>query len=38
MVRVSGNNILLSPPLIVTSQDCQKIISALETGLKAVSA
>lgn len=33
MVRVSGNNIILSPPLIVTSEDVAKILSALDTGL-----
>ncbi|AXT29252.1 aminotransferase class III-fold pyridoxal phosphate-dependent enzyme (plasmid) [Ruegeria sp. AD91A] len=33
MVRVSGNNIILSPPLIVTSEDVTKILSALDAGL-----
>ncbi|MQY43809.1 aminotransferase class III-fold pyridoxal phosphate-dependent enzyme [Epibacterium sp. SM1969] len=33
MVRVSGNNIILSPPLVVTSGDVAKILSALDTGL-----
>ncbi len=33
MVRVSGNNIILSPPLIITSDDVAKILSALDTGL-----
>ncbi len=33
MVRVSGNNIILSPPLIITSEDVAKILSALDTGL-----
>ncbi len=33
MVRVSGNNIILSPPLVVTSEDVAKILSALDTGL-----
>jgi adenosylmethionine-8-amino-7-oxononanoate aminotransferase len=28
MVRVSGNNIILSPPLIITSEDVAKILSA----------
>ncbi len=32
MVRVSGPNIILSPPLIVTEADVQKILSALDTG------
>ncbi|WP_299987824.1 aminotransferase class III-fold pyridoxal phosphate-dependent enzyme [uncultured Ruegeria sp.] len=33
MVRVSGNNIILSPPLVITSDDVAKILSALDTGL-----
>ncbi|WP_299897505.1 aminotransferase class III-fold pyridoxal phosphate-dependent enzyme [uncultured Ruegeria sp.] len=33
MVRVSGNNIILSPPLIVTSEEVTKILSALDAGL-----
>lgn len=33
MVRSSGNNIILSPPLIITADDVQKILSALDTGL-----
>jgi adenosylmethionine-8-amino-7-oxononanoate aminotransferase len=33
MVRVSGNNIILSPPLVITAQDVAKIVSALRTGL-----
>ncbi|MBU2941309.1 aspartate aminotransferase family protein [Shimia thalassica] len=37
MVRVSGPNIILSPPLVLTSEDVQVILSSLETGLKAVS-
>lgn len=36
MVRVSGNNIILSPPLIITSEDVAKILSALENGLATV--
>ena len=38
MVRVSGNNVILSPPLIVDESHVQKILSATETGLKAVAA
>lgn len=34
MVRTSGPNIILSPPLIVTAADVQKILSALDAGLK----
>jgi putrescine aminotransferase len=33
MVRVSGHNIILSPPLIVTAADIEKIVSAIDTGL-----
>jgi adenosylmethionine-8-amino-7-oxononanoate aminotransferase len=32
MVRVSGPNIILSPPLVVTSADVQVILAALEAG------
>ncbi len=32
MVRVSGNNIILSPPLILTSADVQLILKALDAG------
>ena len=35
MIRVSGNNIILSPPLILTKADVDVILSALETGLSA---
>ena len=35
MVRTSGPNIILSPPLIVSAKDVQKIISALDQGLTA---
>ncbi len=34
MVRTSGPNIIMSPPLIVTAGDVQKILSALDSGLK----
>jgi putrescine---pyruvate transaminase len=36
MVRTSGNNIIMSPPLIVTQKDVQKILTALDQGLSAV--
>ena len=35
MIRVSGNNIILSPPLIVTAKDVGTILEGLEAGLKA---
>lgn len=35
MVRVSGNNIILSPPLILTPSDIEKITEALDAGLAA---
>jgi adenosylmethionine-8-amino-7-oxononanoate aminotransferase len=35
MVRVSGPNIILSPPLIVTAADIRTILAALEAGLSA---
>ena len=37
MVRVSGNNIILSPPLVLTSEDVQTILSSMEAGFAAVS-
>ncbi|WP_027556026.1 aminotransferase class III-fold pyridoxal phosphate-dependent enzyme [Bradyrhizobium sp. Cp5.3] len=33
MIRVSGNNIILSPPLIVSAADVEKIAVALDVGL-----
>jgi adenosylmethionine-8-amino-7-oxononanoate aminotransferase len=36
MVRVSGPNIILSPPLILTSADVQGILSALDAGFRAL--
>lgn len=36
MVRVSGPNIILSPPLVLTAQDVQGILSALDAGFAAV--
>ena len=35
MVRVSGPNLILSPPLIVTEQDVKAILLALDAGLAA---
>ncbi|MCO6187909.1 aspartate aminotransferase family protein [Rhizobium sp. L1K21] len=32
MIRVSGNNIILSPPLIISAADVAKILSALDKG------
>ena len=36
MVRVSGNNIILSPPLVLTSADVQVILSAMDAGFSAL--
>ena len=36
MVRVSGNNIILSPPLVIAATDIAKILSALSKGLSAL--
>ncbi len=35
MVRVSGPNVILSPPLILSQDEAKKIISALDAGLSA---
>lgn len=35
MVRTSGPNIIISPPLIITAADVQRIIAALDAGLTA---
>ncbi len=35
MVRISGPNIILSPPLILTAEEAAKIVSALDEGLAA---
>ncbi len=35
MVRVSGPNLILSPPLVLTEQDASTILSALDAGFKA---
>ena len=37
MIRVSGNNVLLSPPLVLTEAEAAKIISAIDEGLTEVS-
>ena len=36
MVRVSGPNIILSPPLVLTSDDVQVILSALRAGFASI--
>ena len=36
MVRVSGNNIILSPPLVLTEADAAVILSALDKGFAAL--
>ena len=35
MVRISGNNLICSPPLVITAQDVTLMLDAIETGLKA---
>jgi adenosylmethionine-8-amino-7-oxononanoate aminotransferase len=35
MIRISGNTIILSPPLIINAGDISKIIAALDLGLSA---
>ncbi|GAB4271264.1 MAG: aspartate aminotransferase family protein [Pararhodobacter sp.] len=36
MIRVSGPNIILSPPLVVTADDVQTILTALDAGFRAL--
>ncbi|MGJ8617685.1 MAG: aminotransferase class III-fold pyridoxal phosphate-dependent enzyme [Sulfitobacter sp.] len=36
MIRVSGPNIILSPPLVLTEQDTAKILTALDAGFAAI--
>lgn len=33
IVRVSGNNVIISPPLVITANDVKRIVSALDAGL-----
>ena len=35
MVRVGGNNLMLSPPLVITEAEIDKVLSALDHGLSA---
>lgn len=36
MVRIGGNNLLMSPPLTLTSQDVETILASLRVGLSSV--
>ena len=36
MIRVSGNNIIISPPLVLSSADVQILLTSLEAGFAAV--
>ena len=36
MVRISGNNVIMSPPLIIDSGHVEKILAALNAGLGAL--
>jgi adenosylmethionine-8-amino-7-oxononanoate aminotransferase len=38
MLRVSGNAIIMSPPLIITAGDVAKIAEAIDAGLMAAAA
>ncbi|MBX9458003.1 MAG: aspartate aminotransferase family protein [Rhizobium sp.] len=35
MVRTSGSNVIISPPLVITSDDVNRIVAALDAGLSA---
>jgi adenosylmethionine-8-amino-7-oxononanoate aminotransferase len=36
MVRISGNNIILSPPLVITNEHVERIVDAIDAGLHAL--
>jgi adenosylmethionine-8-amino-7-oxononanoate aminotransferase len=36
MVRLGGNNILMSPPLVITEAEVDRVLSALDKGFSAV--
>ena len=36
MARISGPNMILLPPLIISEDEIAKVLSAIETGLKAL--
>jgi adenosylmethionine-8-amino-7-oxononanoate aminotransferase len=36
MVRLGGNNILMSPPLIITEGEVDRVLGALDVGLGSV--
>jgi adenosylmethionine-8-amino-7-oxononanoate aminotransferase len=36
MVRLGGNNILMSPPLIITEGEVDRVLGALDAGLGSV--
>lgn len=36
MVRIGGNNIMMSPPLVVTEDEIARVLAALDIGLAAV--
>ena len=36
MVRIGGNNLMMSPPLVITEAEVQRVLDALDTGLSAV--
>ncbi len=37
MVRISGNNVIMSPPLVITAEHVATILAALDAGLAAIS-
>ena len=38
MVRISGNNLIFSPPLIITAEETQTLLNGIEAGLQAATA
>jgi len=35
MVRIGGNNLMMSPPLIITEAEITRVLAALDTGFAA---
>jgi adenosylmethionine-8-amino-7-oxononanoate aminotransferase len=36
MVRLGGNNLLMSPPLVITKEEVDSVLGALDAGLSVI--